>query len=124
LRCGPAARPAPCPAAPIPAPLTPPPRPAPAPAPPPARSYAIHTRTRDADELKAAQSGLPKPWPTAAPGVYYTGWHSDASFGGAGWLITRPGRGNVLVDSPRFNPLLAKQIEKLGGVEYIFLTHK
>jgi glyoxylase-like metal-dependent hydrolase (beta-lactamase superfamily II) len=36
----------------------------------------------------------------------------------------RPGKGNVLVDSPRFNPALAKRIEELGGVKYIFLTHK
>jgi glyoxylase-like metal-dependent hydrolase (beta-lactamase superfamily II) len=46
------------------------------------------------------------------------------SFGGASWLIVRPGRGNVLVDSPRFNPTLAKKIQEMGGVDYIFLTHK
>ncbi len=32
--------------------------------------------------------------------------------------------GNILVDSPRFNPILAKRIEELGGVRHIFLTHK
>jgi glyoxylase-like metal-dependent hydrolase (beta-lactamase superfamily II) len=39
------------------------------------------------------------------------------------YLIVRPG-GNVLVDTPRFNPVLAKRLQELGGVEYIFLTHK
>jgi hypothetical protein len=29
-----------------------------------------------------------------------------------------------MVDSPRWNPVLAKQLAKLGGVKYIFLTHK
>jgi hypothetical protein len=88
-------------------------------------SYAIHTTERAPADLKAAQAALPRPWPTAAPGVYHTGWHAQGSFGGAGWLIVRGGgRGNVLVDSPRFNPVLAKQIEALGGVEFIFLTHR
>ncbi|GBF90426.1 hypothetical protein Rsub_03422 [Raphidocelis subcapitata] len=86
--------------------------------------YAIHTTQRDPQELKEAQAGLPRPWHTEAPGVYHCGWHSEASFGGAGWLIVRPGRGNVLVDSPRFSPALVKQVEALGGVDYVFLTHK
>jgi hypothetical protein len=33
-------------------------------------------------------------------------------------------QGNILVDSPRFNPVLAKRIQELGGVKYMFLTHK
>lgn len=32
--------------------------------------------------------------------------------------------GNVMVDTPRFNPVLAKKLQELGGVKYIFLTHK
>jgi hypothetical protein len=48
---------------------------------------------------------------------------SEKTFGGEGFLITRPG-GNVLVDSPRFNPVLAKRIQDMGGIKYIFLTHK
>lgn len=35
-----------------------------------------------------------------------------------------PQTGNILVDSPRYNPILAKRIEELGGVRHIFLTHK
>jgi hypothetical protein len=40
------------------------------------------------------------------------------------YLIVRPQHGNVLVDTPRFNPVLAKRLTELGGVKYIFLTHK
>lgn len=86
--------------------------------------FAIHARKRDPSELQAAQEALPRPWLTAAPGVFHCGWHSNASYGGAGWLLVRPEGGNILVDSPRFNPVLAKQIEKMGGVKFIFLTHK
>lgn len=39
------------------------------------------------------------------------------------YLIVRPG-GNVMVDTPRFNPVLAKRLQEMGGVKYIFLTHK
>lgn len=39
------------------------------------------------------------------------------------YLIVRPG-GNVMVDTPRFNPILAKRLQELGGVKYMFLTHK
>jgi hypothetical protein len=30
----------------------------------------------------------------------------------------------VLVDSPRFTPPLVKQIEAMGGVHYLYLTHR
>jgi glyoxylase-like metal-dependent hydrolase (beta-lactamase superfamily II) len=48
---------------------------------------------------------------------------SEKTFGGEGFLITRTG-GNVMVDAPRFNPVLAKRIQEMGGIKYIFLTHK
>jgi len=76
----------------------------------------------DPAELKAAQQGLPSPVP-GCPGIYHCGWHSEKSYGGASYLIVRP-EGNILVDSPRFNPVLARQIKELGGVKWIFLTHK
>lgn len=69
-----------------------------------------------------AQEGMPTPVPDA-PGVYHCGWHDVRTFGGASYLIVRPG-GNVLVDSPRYVSPLVKQIEKLGGVKYHFLTHR
>ena len=55
--------------------------------------------------------------------VYYCGYHSKKSFGAASYLIVRP-EGNVLVDSPRFTPPLVKQIEAMGGVRYMYLTHR
>ncbi len=55
--------------------------------------------------------------------VYYCGYHSESSFGAASYFIQRP-EGNILIDSPRFTPPLVKQLEKLGGVKYMYLTHQ
>jgi glyoxylase-like metal-dependent hydrolase (beta-lactamase superfamily II)/ferredoxin len=54
--------------------------------------------------------------------VYHCGFHSEASFGAASYLVTRR-EGNVLVDSPRFHRGLVRRIEALGGVALMFLTH-
>jgi glyoxylase-like metal-dependent hydrolase (beta-lactamase superfamily II)/ferredoxin len=56
-------------------------------------------------------------------GVYYCGWHSEASYGASSYLIVRPGR-NVLVDSPRASTPLLKRIEALGGVRTMVLSHQ
>jgi glyoxylase-like metal-dependent hydrolase (beta-lactamase superfamily II)/ferredoxin len=55
--------------------------------------------------------------------IYHCGFHSEKSYGAASYLIVRP-EGNILVDSPRFVAPLVKQIEKLGGIRYLYLTHK
>lgn len=55
--------------------------------------------------------------------VYHCGYHSRDSFGAASYLIVRP-EGNVLVDSPRFSPPLVKRLQELGGVKYLYLTHR
>jgi len=55
--------------------------------------------------------------------VYYCGWSSKLSFGASSWLILRP-EGNILIDSPRWNAPLAKQIKKMGGINKIVLTHR
>ena len=55
--------------------------------------------------------------------VYYCGWASRRSFGASSYLIVRPA-GNVLIDSPRFNAPLARQIEALGGLVAIVLSHR
>lgn len=55
--------------------------------------------------------------------VYYCGYHSEKSFGAASYFIQRPD-GNILIDSPRFNPPLVKQIEAMGGIRYLYLTHR
>jgi len=76
--------------------------------------------------LEATGNGAATPGDGAAArvdGVYYCGFHHEASFGAASYLIVRPG-GNVLVDSPRYATLLVKRIEELGGVKTLFLTHQ
>uniref|UniRef100_A0A383W828 Metallo-beta-lactamase domain-containing protein n=1 Tax=Tetradesmus obliquus TaxID=3088 RepID=A0A383W828_TETOB len=85
-------------------------------------TYSIHVNERSAEELKEAQAGMPLPVPGTA-NCYSCGWRSEKTFGGEGFLITRP-QGNVLVDAPRFNPVLAKRIAEMGGIKYMFLTHK
>jgi glyoxylase-like metal-dependent hydrolase (beta-lactamase superfamily II)/ferredoxin len=55
--------------------------------------------------------------------VYYCGWHAEASYGAASYLIVRP-RGNVLVDSPRAARPLFERLDALGGVRTMVLTHR
>ena len=58
--------------------------------------------------------------------VYFCGFTAEASFGAWSYLIVRDDRvgGNILIDSPRFTLPLVKQIERLGGVRLMFLTHR
>jgi glyoxylase-like metal-dependent hydrolase (beta-lactamase superfamily II)/ferredoxin len=55
--------------------------------------------------------------------IYHCGYHAENSYGAASYLITRPD-GNVLVDSPRFAAPLVKRLEELGGLRYLYLTHR
>ncbi|AFY51183.1 Zn-dependent hydrolase, glyoxylase [Nostoc sp. PCC 7524] len=55
--------------------------------------------------------------------VYHCGYHSEKSYGAASYLIQRA-EGNILVDSPRFAPPLVKQIEAMGGIRYMYLSHQ
>jgi len=55
--------------------------------------------------------------------IYHCGYHSRKSYGAASYFIQRP-EGNVLVDSPSFSPPLVKQLEALGGLRYLYLTHR
>ena len=61
-----------------------------------------------------------------AQNVYFCGFTSEDSFGGWSYFITRPADegGNILIDSPRFATQLVKQIEAMGGVGQMLLTHK
>lgn len=71
-------------------------------------------------DMKAAQASFPIP---ITENVYHCGYHSEKSFGAASYFIQRP-EGNVLVDSSRFAAPLVKQLEALGGVRYLYLTHQ
>lgn len=55
--------------------------------------------------------------------VYHCGYHSEKSFAAASYFITRP-EGNIMIDSPRFAPPLVKRLEAMGGIRYLYLTHK
>lgn len=71
-------------------------------------------------DVKAVQASFPIP---VAENVYHCGYHAENSYGAASYLIQRP-EGNVLVDSPRFAPPLVKQLEAMGGLRYLYLTHR
>lgn len=55
--------------------------------------------------------------------VYYCGFNSPKSYGGNSYFV-RHEQGNWLIDSPKFLPQLVKRLEKLGGLTYVFLTHR
>ena len=72
------------------------------------------------EDIKQAQQSFPL---LIEDNVYYCGYHSELSYGAASYFIQRE-EGNVLVDSPRYSPPLVKQIEAMGGIKYLYLTHK
>ena len=71
-------------------------------------------------DIKNAIASIPIP---VSENVYHCGYHSKNSYGAASYLIVRP-EGNVLVDSPRFAPPLVKRLEEMGGIRYLYLTHR
>jgi len=71
-------------------------------------------------DIKAAQQSFPI---LLADPVYHCGYHSEQSYGAASYFIQRSD-GNILVDSPRFAPPLVKRLEAMGGVRYLYLTHR
>ncbi|MEC9340602.1 MAG: MBL fold metallo-hydrolase [Pseudomonadota bacterium] len=79
---------------------------------------AIGTRSRHG--LTAAREAFPDP---IEPPVYHCGYHSEKSFGAASYLILRD-EGNLMIDSPRFTRSLVTRLEALGGIRWLFLTHR
>jgi glyoxylase-like metal-dependent hydrolase (beta-lactamase superfamily II) len=71
-------------------------------------------------DIIAAQYSFPIP---VADNIYHCGFHSEHSYGAASYFIQRP-EGNILVDSPRFAPPLANKLESMGGIRYMYLTHR
>jgi glyoxylase-like metal-dependent hydrolase (beta-lactamase superfamily II)/ferredoxin len=71
-------------------------------------------------DIKTAQESFPI---LVEGSVYHCGYHAEDSYGAASYLIQRP-EGNVLVDSPRFNAPLVKRLEQMGGIRYLYLTHR
>lgn len=71
-------------------------------------------------DIKQAQLSFPI---LVDENVFHCGYHAENSYGAASYLIQRP-NGNILVDSPRFNPPLVKRLEEMGGIRYLYLTHR
>jgi glyoxylase-like metal-dependent hydrolase (beta-lactamase superfamily II)/ferredoxin len=74
------------------------------------------------DKLDARAASHAFPIPVTGD-VYFCGYASEASYGAQSWLYRRA-CGNVLVDSPRAARPLMERIEELGGVRWMFLTHR
>lgn len=70
--------------------------------------FSIHAR-QQATHREAVAATMPMPV-AGCPSVYHCGFSSKDSFGSAAYLIVRS-EGNVLVDSPRFDRQLLKQIQ-------------
>lgn len=68
--------------------------------------------------MSAAIETLPE-W--IADDVYRCGYASESSFGAISWYMRDA---KTLVDSPRFAVPLAKNLEALGGVRRMLLTHQ
>jgi glyoxylase-like metal-dependent hydrolase (beta-lactamase superfamily II)/ferredoxin len=71
------------------------------------------------DDVKAVMKDFPL---LVEEPVYYCGYNSPKSYGGNSYFIKHPA-GNWLIDSPKFVVPLVRQLEALGGVAHIFLTH-
>jgi glyoxylase-like metal-dependent hydrolase (beta-lactamase superfamily II)/ferredoxin len=75
---------------------------------------------RGDDDVKAVMQDFPL---LVEEPVFYCGYNSPKSYGGNSYFI-RHAAGNWLIDSPKFVTPFVKQLEALGGVAHIFLTHR
>ena len=71
-------------------------------------------------DIKTAQQSFPIP---IAENVFHCGYHAENSYAAASYFIQRA-EGNIMVDSPRFAPPLVKRLEEMGGIRYLYLTHR
>lgn len=71
-------------------------------------------------DIKVAQQSFPI---LVDENIYHCGYHSEKSYGAASYLI-QSAEGNILVDSPQFLLPLVKRIEEMGGIRYMYLTHR
>lgn len=74
----------------------------------------------DKRNLLRARNSLPE---KLIDEVYLCGFNAKGSFGADSYFI-KSEKGNWLVDSPRFSKDLVKSFRELGGLDYIFLTHR
>ena len=71
-------------------------------------------------DMTRALASYPEP---VVDDVYRCGFTSESSFGAFSYLIKKDS-GNVLIDSPRFAGPLVKNIDAMGGVKTMLLTHQ
>lgn len=76
--------------------------------------------TKSKDLLKEYVKTLPK---KIEENIYFCSFTAKSSYGATAYFIKR-GNGNILIDSPKFDKRLVENIEVLGGIKYIYLTHK
>lgn len=55
--------------------------------------------------------------------LFYCGFNSRKSYGANSYFLKHE-KGNWLIDSPRYVPHLVKAFAAMGGIKYIFLTHR
>lgn len=72
------------------------------------------------DSIKEISKKLPL---EIVDNIYFCSNNSKKSYGAFSYFIKRE-KGNILIDSPNFDKQLVKNIEELGGIKYIYLTHK
>ena len=70
--------------------------------------------------LLSAREALPE---KIESNVYYNGFASPNSFGASSYFIQHP-EGNWLIDSPKYLPHLRDKLAAMGGIRYIFLSHR
>jgi glyoxylase-like metal-dependent hydrolase (beta-lactamase superfamily II)/ferredoxin len=71
-------------------------------------------------DVKSVQQSFPI---LVADNVYHCGYHAETSYGAASYFVQIPS-GNILIDSPQFVRPLVNRLEGLGGVRYMYLTHR
>lgn len=71
-------------------------------------------------DLKAARDSFPKH--IEGP-VYINGFNNESTYGADSYFI-KSDKGNWLIDSPRFVKDLVKKFEAMGGIKYIWISHK
>ncbi len=74
----------------------------------------------DKQDLSKARDSLPM---QMAHGVYINGFNHRDSYGAHSYFI-ESAQGNWLIDSPRFVKDLVNKFEEMGGINYIFLSHR
>ncbi|CDF38654.1 unnamed protein product [Chondrus crispus] len=91
--------------------------------------------TKPSRIARDARSSFPLAMPntlesTTVPDVFYNGFASPDTFGGASWLVIQRGDDPcvIMFDCPRFFKPLSKAIKKmaepLGGIRYLVLSHQ